>query len=265
MDEYHHLKREIFTHNGYYFEPNENQAAQQVAPVIIDAGAHIGLATLYFKYLYPEAKIIAIEPNPLAFEILEANIFENQLENVQTFNLALSDKSETANFYLDKTENGWWSTAGFIEGAWTGDQQSERTSVKTASLSELIREPVDFLKMDIEGAELKVLRASESVLPLIKQLAVEFHPHSEQNLEDLVFLLEKHFQLTLYQDGREITFKKANQSTKAKKRSVGGNKLVGGRGFVDTKSRMERKSSVDTKKLAKIKGLVQINGVSRYR
>src|SRR3990167_1327682 len=44
--------RDIFVKNNYYFETNEPK------PVIIDGGANIGLATLYFKYLYPNSKII---------------------------------------------------------------------------------------------------------------------------------------------------------------------------------------------------------------
>ena len=62
--EYHELKREIFSQGIYYFEADND------APVIIDAGAHIGLATLYFKSLYPDARITAIEPYPRSFELL---------------------------------------------------------------------------------------------------------------------------------------------------------------------------------------------------
>jgi hypothetical protein len=56
-EEYHALKRSIFTQDEYAFSSEED------APVIIDAGAHIGIATLYFKWHYPQARITAIEPD----------------------------------------------------------------------------------------------------------------------------------------------------------------------------------------------------------
>ena len=67
-DELLHLKNEIFVHHCYYFETTVTN------PKIIDAGAHIGLATLYFKKLFPFAEITAIEPQPISFKLLEQNV-----------------------------------------------------------------------------------------------------------------------------------------------------------------------------------------------
>lgn len=197
-DEFHHLKREVFTHDSYYFETDNP------TPVIIDAGAHIGLSTLYFKYLYPNAKIIAIEPNPETFALLEQNIFENQLDDVTTINAALWETATTLPFYRDKTKNRWHSTAGFLPGAWTGDQESAEIQVPTMPLTELIQQPIDFLKMDIEGAETTVLKAAESALPLIKHCMIEFHPHERQDQKKLLELLEQHFQLSFFKNGKQV-------------------------------------------------------------
>lgn len=202
-DEYHYLKREIFTYDTYYFETDNP------APVIIDAGAHLGMATLYFKHLYPNAQITAIEPNPYTFELLEMNVFENVLRDVTTIQAALAAQQGEAQFYLDKTANQWWSTAGFIEGAWTGDQESLAITVPTITLAELVQAPVDLLKMDIEGAESEVLMASESVLPMIKQIFVEFHPHENQDKFKLVEMLEQYYDLKILKDGKEVPLKKA--------------------------------------------------------
>lgn len=201
-DEFHHLKREIFTYDSYFFETDNP------TPVIIDAGAHIGLSTLYFKYLYPAAKIIAIEPNPAAFALLEQNVFENQLDNVTTINAALWETATTLPFYRDRTKNHWFSTAGFHKGAWTGDQKSEELAVSALPLSELIQEPIDFLKMDIEGAESTVLFAAQDALPLIKHCMIEFHPRDDHQPKKLIELLEPHFSLKYWQDGKEIPLKK---------------------------------------------------------
>ncbi len=197
-DEFHHLKREIFTHDSYYFE------SENPEPFIIDAGAHIGLATLYFKQLFPAAKITAIEPNPASFKLLGKNVFENQLNNVTLINAALSNESGTETLYLDKSPNQWWSTAGFIEGAWSGDQASKSLEIPTVSLNEIIQEPVEMLKMDIEGAEQRTLLAAEETMPLIKNIFLEFHPHPSQDKRKLIEMLDKYFHLSFYKDNKEV-------------------------------------------------------------
>ena len=63
--EYHTIKREIWGKEIYYFKsPN-------ISPFIIDIGAHIGISVLYFKQLYPNSNILAFEPNPISFDILQ--------------------------------------------------------------------------------------------------------------------------------------------------------------------------------------------------
>ncbi len=202
-EEYHLLKREIFTSDLYYFETENPQ------PVIIDAGAHIGLSTLYFKQLYPGSQITALEPNPESFGLLEQNIFENQVDDVTTVQAALSDHNGEEQFFRDETSEWWHSTAGFHKGSWLGTQESDEIIVQTHLLSEFVTGPVDFLKMDIEGAEQKVLTASQEILPLIKEMQIEFHTHKSQSLLKLVELLEKTHTVELTKDTKEVIVKKA--------------------------------------------------------
>jgi FkbM family methyltransferase len=202
-EEYHQLKREVFGQHSYYFETDSP------TPLIIDAGAHIGLATLYFKNLYPEARIIAIEPNPKTYAVLEKNIWENQIEGVETINCALArSQSNNHPFYLDESPLHWWSTAGFSEGAWTGDQKSQKISVATKPLDDFLTEQVDYLKLDIEGAEQEVLTASRN-LGLVKQLSCEFHPHPGQSLSTIVEYLERLFTVRLLKGSQPVLLKKA--------------------------------------------------------
>lgn len=198
-EEYHHLKREVFSHNEYYFETDNP------APVIIDAGAHIGLTTLYFKSLYPAAKITAIEPNPQLFEILEKNIWENQLEDVTLIQGALGAEHGTTELFVDSTKNEWWSTGSFIKGAWTKQQVSEPVEVETWPLSEFITQPIDLLKMDIEGAEQAVLEGSQEALGLVNQIVMEYHSVKTQNLFYLSeMLIQEGFRLSYSQDGKTL-------------------------------------------------------------
>lgn len=202
--EYHLLKKEIFTQDLYHFETS---AAQ---PIIIDAGAHIGISTLYFKQLYPGAKIIAIEPNPQSFKLLERNIFENQLDDITTIQAALSDHSGEITLYLDETAEEWHSVASIHYGSWVGTQKSKEIVVQAFSLSEFVNQPIDFLKMDIEAAEQNVLMSSPESMPLIKQMIIEFHSHKSQSLQMMVDFLERTHRVRLYQGTKEVpSIKKA--------------------------------------------------------
>lgn len=196
-EEYHHLKREVFTSDLYYFETDNP------TPFIIDAGAHIGLSTLYFKQLFPGAEVVSIEPNPRSFQLLEQNIFENQLENITTVQAALSDISGSADFFMDETVQQWYSTAGLHKGSWAGTQDSTQITVQTYTLSEFVTQQVDFLKLDIEGVEQLVLNQAKDSLPLIKEMHIEYHSHPTQNLQKLLDLLEKTHTLEVF-DGTTI-------------------------------------------------------------
>ena len=200
------LKKEIFTQHCYYFETNTAR------PLIIDAGAHIGLSTLYFKKQLPLARVIAIEPNPTNFELLEKNIWDNKLANVNTIQVALDTHEGTTQLNIDRNQ-AWYSTSSLLENAWNGDLPSEPIEVKTMTLSGLLHEPVDLLKLDIEGSELAVLKEAEDKLNLVDQLFVEFHPHKGQTLTDLTNLLDKHqYRLSFSKDGGELTLHQAHNS-----------------------------------------------------
>jgi len=199
-EEYHKLKQEIFTQDTYYFETDNPQ------PVIIDGGAHIGMATLYFKKLYPHAKVIAIEPLPQNFRLLESNLWSNQLDDVETHNVALAGRENQAEFYFDLSGDDWFTTASFIEGAWTHTQKSQAVTVPTVPLATFLTQPIDFLKLDIEGTEEEVLFAAREALNQVRQLMVEFHPLPHQSLARTTKILEdRGFQVALWQKGKEVT------------------------------------------------------------
>jgi FkbM family methyltransferase len=84
----------------YYFETDNP------LPFIIDAGAQIGMSTLYFKKQYPGAEIVAIEPNTINFKLLEENIWENQLDNVTTIQAALTGYGSETSFIPMKNNHG---------------------------------------------------------------------------------------------------------------------------------------------------------------
>lgn len=173
------IRTEIFTQNIYEIDLNSPR------PLIIDAGAHVGLATLFFKTRYPQSRIIAVEPHPENVQHLDHNIWFNKLNDVTVVEAALSAHPGEVNLYSDTSDDNWYSVAGFIDGAWDHSQASAPIRVPAIPLDALISEPVDLLKMDIEGAEIDVLRASKK-LSLVKNLIIELHPpHSPADLEKI--------------------------------------------------------------------------------
>src|SRR5437773_1931564 len=86
--EFEFLYHEIFKVEEWRF------TAKTPSPFIIDCGAHIGISVLYFKKLYPRAKIAAFEPNPDTFKLLELNIRQNNLSDVKLVNAAISNSTE---------------------------------------------------------------------------------------------------------------------------------------------------------------------------
>lgn len=164
------------------------------SPIIFDLGAHIGLATIYFKEKYPNSHVYSFEPNPNIFPILEENITFNRFEDVSLFNIALGNKEEERTFYIDNTGKNCFSTSGFNKNAWNGKQSTVRIKVKTDKLSKYITQPIDLLKVDIEGAETEVLKElSESKkLELVKKIIIEYHPVNQASYHNLVKLLNTH-------------------------------------------------------------------------
>lgn len=204
-EEYHRLKQEVFTQDIYYFETDNP------TPVIIDAGAHIGLATLYFKRLFPAAQITAIEPHPETVRLLETNIFANHLADVTIVPAALHSTAKPKTLYADKTPNKWLSTAGFTSGAWNRTQTSESLKVPAIPLSLFLDQPIDFLKMDIEGAEQAVLEAAGEKLKQVKHMIIEFHPISNQSALQLVtYLTTLGFTVKTWKKGKEINVLKTS-------------------------------------------------------
>lgn len=154
-------------------------------PYIVDCGANIGLSIIYFKKLYPNATIIGFEPDPKAFSTLSYNIRAFGFRNVVLVNKAIWDKRSMLRFYSEGSDGGRVAVRG---------DTKHIISVKTDKLNQYINRPVDFLKIDIEGAETKVLKECQSVLGNITNLFIEYHSFSSetQTLDEILKILRAH-------------------------------------------------------------------------
>jgi FkbM family methyltransferase len=162
---------DIFRKNVYFFEANTSE------PFIVDCGGHIGLAVLYFKSLYPRAKILSFEPNPETFALLETNVSQNALRDVEAVNMALTpDGRKDAVLYVGENFLQAWDSTDTIEpDLWVNMHEYRAIPVPSTRLSSYINKRVDFLKLDIEGAELAVLDELNGKLSAVGALTLEYH------------------------------------------------------------------------------------------
>lgn len=163
-DLYHSLE-EIFSDKIYL------QSLSQ-GSYILDCGSNIGLSILYLKNICPSATIEAFEPDAANFALLEKNINYNKLSNVNLHQKAVWDDNTTLIF-----ENKG-SLASKVDAAAT-----EGTRVEAVRLRDFIYKDVDFLKIDIEGAEYPVMKDIEDKLHHVKTMFLEYHGTFDQNGE----------------------------------------------------------------------------------
>jgi FkbM family methyltransferase len=138
---------------------------------IIDAGANTGMTTARFAIQYPQAKIIAIEPEPENFKLLKENT--RSLPNVTCICGALWYKSTRIQIFDPKKSN-----YSFQVGAEASE--TDPHAVQTYTVDELIdmfgTGSVDFLKIDIEGAERDIFeRPVDAWLKQIGIISIELH------------------------------------------------------------------------------------------
>lgn len=153
-----------------------------IKPLVIDAGANIGLASLYFSKAWPQANIYAYEADPYVFGILSENVKRNCVENINLINAAV------------------WSYDGDVEFNATGTDAghvAEGSGEKVKAIDfniELARfDTIDLLKMDIEGGENVVFPHIQGHLSRVRNLILEYHSTSgqPQQLGKVLSIIEK--------------------------------------------------------------------------
>jgi len=155
----------------------------KLGDIVSDIGAYVGDTTLWFsKAVGPQGKVYAFEPEPRNFEKLKANLERNRVTNVIPLQLALSENEGEI-----QVASGAGSSAIIQAGA--------GTSVKVTTIDRFVKTNklprVDFIKMDVEGHELKVLAGAKETIKTFKpSLALSAYHRGEDFVELPNFLLE---------------------------------------------------------------------------
>src|SRR5829696_798285 len=151
--------------------------------IVIDIGANIGRYTIISsKRVGTKGKVVAIEAHPGNFEILNRNIKLNQLTNIIPLNYAAYSKETKIKLYVPDEESGYTIYHTLMER--TGKKFVEvnaNTLDYLLQLNEIRQEEVNWIKIDVEGAEFEVLKGATNVLSKSKDIAllIELHgpPH----------------------------------------------------------------------------------------
>ena len=159
---------------------------------IIDIGANIGWYSMTAAHLFKSSKIIAFEPVPDTFAGLRKNLELNQHPNIEIYNLGLGDRDGELTFFVSGSTSVSSSSANI-----TNDTGAKEIVCKVTTLDKFVSEKtiskIDFIKCDVEGAELFVFKGAQSVikehLPVVfsemlrKWSAVfNYHPNDIINL-----------------------------------------------------------------------------------
>jgi FkbM family methyltransferase len=155
--------------------------------IVVDIGAHIGLYTIIAsKRVGTNGKVVAIEADPGNFEMLNRNIKLNRLTNVIPLNYAVYSKETKVKLYLPSGESGF-TKYNTIMSDWV-NTNDKFVEVSANTLDYLLQSKgikqgeVNWIKIDVEGAEFEVLKGAANVLSKSKDIALLMELHGPPNV-----------------------------------------------------------------------------------
>ncbi len=179
---------QVFYEKQYDLYDQQLPAAQ----TIIDAGANIGLASIYFSIKFPNAEIVAVEPEKENFKLLKKNT--NSYNNIDPMQAGIWDKNEAIRITNPET-----LAAGFmVEANNKSDESINGITIRNIMETKNWKN-IDILKMDIEGAEKEVFSANDMEwLSKVKVLIIELHDRYKPETTKVFFKALNNFNYDAY-------------------------------------------------------------------
>ncbi len=188
--------KDIFLNKVYEFN------TEKLNPFVIDGGGHIGVFAVFVKYRFPDAEIIVFEPEQKHCELIRKNLEANNCSSkVTIIQAGLHDYEGTSAF--SKNTVGSHITNNVLEG---------ENTIRVTTLDKYSNQTINFLKLNIEGTELEVLKSLGSRLQNVEQVAIEYHgfPELGQRLHQILEIMDMNGMRYLVHDFDDHT----NPSTK---------------------------------------------------
>jgi FkbM family methyltransferase len=190
-----------YTFKQVFLEDQYNFHIPFTPSTIIDGGANIGLASVYFANRFPNASIVAVEPSQENFKIVEKNIaglatVKAKLGGIWNDNkhLAIVNAKDNDNAFMVEEVDP--NTPGCIPAY----------SI-TSIVKEMNWSTIDLLKLDIEGSEKEVFEKNyETWLPNTKMLIIEVHDHMRKGAAKSVFAATNKYNFSFSMNHENLIF-----------------------------------------------------------
>jgi FkbM family methyltransferase len=187
--------KEIFLSNSYDFTRSTKSALLRNSQmVLIDIGANIGLASIYFRRLYPSLKIISIEASPLNFQLLVRNLVGKYQKGITTINAFVGREPSRVNFLHNNKKPGS-SRQDERDMAVIAEEHLKAFELESISLPAILEKDRSYvIKLDIEGGEYNVLLdlVSSPKIEFVLEIVAEVTVGSVKKLEELVHVISKY-------------------------------------------------------------------------
>jgi FkbM family methyltransferase len=190
--------------NGEYDWPQITWLKQLLGPRsrVVFAGAHIGAVLIPLVRFAATRSVIAYEPSPRNFQLLNMNLRLNEVTDVTTINTALGERAGRIQFTENSINTGNSRIAPDY-GEITVDLDTLDRTIPADW------DPIDLIVMDTEGSEVAAMRGAESILAKTRHLYVEFSPvqlrEQGSSVAEFVETVEKYFK-SAYVFGAPILF-----------------------------------------------------------
>ena len=180
------------------------------AKVIYDIGANLGNHTVYFASYVSEAEIYAFEPLPENFQLLQKNVEENGLKKVKLYQAACGDNKRKATMSLRMKENN--GTAKIDK------EDTKGQAVEILALDDMELPSPDFIKIDVEGFELHVLKGMRNILKSSEPtLWIEVDTENGKNVYEFLKNMGYYpIEMNLEQDNNVVFSKKGIKDSDSK-------------------------------------------------